>query len=83
MGLYKREQTFTIIAAVLFVVGAVFMFIYIFGTQMWALWVGLAFAIVSTALYVLIQIQHYRFKKKYTAKESEIKAVAEKEPKKV
>jgi len=83
MGLYKREQIFTIVAAVLFLIGAVFMLINTFGTQEWALWTGLVFAVVSATLYALIQIQHYRFKKKYTAKESEIKKLAEKEPKKV
>ena len=83
MGLYKREQTFTIIAAVLFLIGAVFMLVNAFGNQEWALWVGLAFAIASALLYVLIRLQHHNFKKKYTAKESEIQAVTEKESKKV
>jgi len=83
MGLYKREQTFTVVAAVLFLVGAVFMLINTFGNQLWALWVGLAFAVASVALYALIRIQHYQFKKRYSAKEGEIKAAVEKKPKKV
>jgi len=83
MGLYKREQTFTVLAAVLFLIGAVFMLINTFGNQLWALWVGLAFAVASGLIYLLIRIQHYQFKKRYSAKDSEIKAVAEKKPKKV
>ena len=83
MGLYKREQVFTIIAAVLFLIGAVFMLVNTFGSQGWALWVGLAFALMSALLYILIRIQHYRFIKKYTVKESEIKAATEKDSKKV
>jgi len=86
MGLYKREQIFTIIAAALFLAGAVFMLIDIFNgppDPSWAFWVGLVLAIASVLLFVLIQIQHIRFKRKYTANENELKALAEKEPKKV
>ena len=74
MGLYKREQYFMIIAAVLFLAGAVFLLINIFGNQTWALWVGLGFAIASTLLYIGIQIQHLQFNRKYRVKESELKA---------
>lgn len=77
MGLYKREQTFMIVAAVLFLVGAVFMLINTFGNQEWALWVAICFCVASVSLYVAIQIQHLQFNRKYTAKESEIKAVTE------
>ena len=79
MGLYKREQYFVIIAAALFLIGAVIVLINTFsGNHMWALWVGLGFAIASILLFIMIQVQHLQFNKKYTAKESEIKAVAEK-----
>ena len=81
MGLYKREQYFTVVAATLFLIGAVFMLINTFGNQEWALWVGLGFAVVSALLYLLIQIQHWQFNKKYTAKDREIKAVTEKDAK--
>ena len=79
MGLYKREQCFMIVAAVLFLVGAVFMLINTFGNQEWALWTGLVFAVASALLYVAIQIQHLQFKKKYTVKKRELKDVVEKE----
>lgn len=69
MGLYKREQYFTVIAAVLFLIGAVFMLVNTFGNQEWAVWVGLGFAVASSLLYLLIQIQRLQFNKKYTAKE--------------
>lgn len=74
MGLYKREQTFIIVAASLALVGAVFMLVNIFGAQEWAFWVGLGFAIASAIIFILIQIQHMQFNKKYTARESELKA---------
>jgi len=77
MGLYKKEQYFMIVAAALFLVGAVFMLVNTFGSQEWALWVGLAFAIAAALVYILIQIQHLQFNKKYTVKEKEIKAVTE------
>jgi len=79
MGLYKREQCFVIVAAALVLVGAVFLIVQAFGGYMWALWTGFGFVIAGALLYIAIQVQHIRFKKKYTAKESEIKAVAEKE----
>ena len=81
MGLYKREEYFTVVAAILFLIGAVFMLINTFGNQEWALWVGLGFAITSAMLYLLIQLQHLQFNKKYTAKEPEVKAAAEKDTK--
>ena len=66
-----------ILAASLFLVGAVFMLINTFADQTWALWVALCFCVASVALYGAIKIQHFRFNKKYTAKESEIKAIVE------
>jgi len=75
MGLYKREQYFMVVAAVLFLIGAVFMLINVFGVQEWALWVGLGFGVASVLLFALIQIQHLRFNRKYTVKESELRAV--------
>ena len=80
MGLYKREQYFVVVAAALVFVGAVFMLVNVFGDNiMWALWTGFGFAIAGALLYIAIQIQHIQFKRKYTAKESEIKAVVEKD----
>jgi len=69
MGLYKREQYFNVIAAVLFLIGAVFMLVWTFGNQEWAVWVGFGFAGAAALLYILIQIQRLQFNKKYTAKE--------------
>jgi len=83
MGLYKREQTFMIVAAVLFLVGAIFMLINTFGNQGWALWVAFVFCIASVSLWATIKIQQLRFNKKYTAKESEIKAITESDVKEV
>jgi len=77
MGLYKREQCFMIVAATLFLIGAIFMLVNTFGNQEWALWVALVFAVSAAVIYILIQIQHIQFNKKYTVKESEIKAIAE------
>jgi hypothetical protein len=79
MGLYKKEQYFMIVAATLFLIGAVFMLVNIFGNQTWALWIGLGFAVASVILYTAIQIQHYQFNKKYTCKNKEIKAAVDKE----
>lgn len=83
MGLYKREQYFVVVAAALFLVGAVFMLINTFGHQEWALWVALGFCIVSVLLYVAIQVQRLQFNKKYTVKEKELKAAAETDAKEV
>jgi len=82
MGLYKREQYFTLVAAVLFLIGAVFMLINTFAAQEWALWVGLGFAIASALLYLLIQIQRMQFNKKYTMKEKDVKEITEADSKK-
>ena len=83
MGLYKREQCFVIVAAALVFVGAIFMLIQALGGYMWALWIGFGFAIAGALLYIAIQIQHIQFKRKYTAKTSEIKAATEKDTKEV
>ena len=76
MGLYKREQYFVIVAATLFLAGAVFALVHAFGNQDWALWVALCLCIASILLYTAIQVQHLQFNKKYTIKEKELKAAA-------
>jgi len=72
MGLYKREQVFTIIAAVLFLIGAVFMLLATFSDNQWAVWTGLAFAVVAATLYVLLVLENRKiFSKKMTYPDTE------------
>ena len=50
---YSKGQIYTLIAACLFVVGAIFMLVNTFADAMWALLVGIGFAAVATVFYVL------------------------------
>ena len=74
----KKEQWFMIIAASLFVVGAVFMLVNALGGYEWALWFGIGFAAASAILYIIVQAARVRFKNKYTPTESEIIAAEQK-----
>lgn len=74
----KKEECFLIVAASLFLAGAVFMLVNTFGTQEWALWVGLACAVCAVLVYAIVKFARMRFDKKYTARESEIIAKQQK-----
>ena len=70
----KKEQWFIIIAATLFLIGAIFMLVNTFGGFEWALWVGIGFAAASAVLYIIVYFARRRFNKKYAPREKEILA---------
>ena len=74
----KKEQWFIIIAASLFLAGAVLVLINALGGIEWALWVGIGFAVASIILYIVVYIARVQFNKKYTPSESEIIAAEQK-----
>jgi len=57
---YTKQQIYTVVAAGLFLVGAVFMLINTFSDNLWAFWVGLGFAVAALVFYLLIGIEHKR-----------------------
>jgi hypothetical protein len=75
---YKKEQWLMIIAASLFLAGAVFMLVNTFGGLEWALWTGLGFAAAAMCVYVLIVFINFRFNKKYTMSEREYQEAEQK-----
>lgn len=55
---YSKQQIYTIAAAALFLVGAIFMLVNTFADESWAFWVGLSFAIIAAAVYVMLVIEN-------------------------
>jgi len=66
MPKYTFDQWIIIIAAGLFMVGAVLMIVNVFGAQTWALWSGFAFAIIASALVIWGWLAHNRKQKSNT-----------------
>lgn len=55
----SRQQIYTVISAVLFLIGAVFMLINTFVEDaVWAFWVGLCLAVLATSVYVLLVLEN-------------------------
>ena len=52
MAKYSRDQWLVVAAAVVFLIGGVFMLINVFGGEEWAMWVGLGLAFLACALMV-------------------------------
>ena len=57
---YTFDQWIIVIAATLFMIGAVLMIINVFGAQNWALWTGFALAVIASALVVWGWLMHNR-----------------------
>jgi len=55
---YTRDQWLTILAATIFLIGAVFMLVNVFAAQTWALAVGLGLAIVASLIMLLAMIDN-------------------------
>ena len=55
---YSRLQIFQIVAAGLFLVGAIFMLVHTFADEPWSFWVGLGFAVVAAVFYLLIALEN-------------------------
>jgi len=78
---YSKQQIYTITAAALFLVGAIFMLVNTFADLKWAFWVGLGFAVVAGTVYILLVIENRKeISKKLAstaAKESEQPEIAQ------
>jgi len=62
---YSKQQIFQITAAVLFLIGAVFMLVNTFTDQIWSFWVGLGFALAASSFYIFMAVENRRlFSKK-------------------
>ena len=53
-----KQQLYTIGAAVLFLLGSIFMILYTFMDLPWAFWTGLGIAIAAAVVYVLLVIEN-------------------------
>jgi len=49
---YSKEQILTMASAIVFLVGAIFMLVNVFGGHTWSFIVGLSFAVVASLLAV-------------------------------
>ena len=64
---YSLQQIEQLAAAVLFLIGAIFMLVDTFADQSWAFWTGLGFAVAATILYIFIIIENQKnIRKKLT-----------------
>ena len=52
MGKYSKDQILTVASALVFLIGAVFMLVNVFGGYAWSFIVGLSLAVVASALAV-------------------------------
>jgi len=69
---YNKVQILQIIAAAIFLVGAIFMLIQTFTDEQWAFYVGLSLALVAGSLYVWILVENRRtMNKKLTYSDNE------------
>jgi len=68
---YTRAQVYTLVAATLFLLGAIFMLVNTFADVSWAFWVGLGFAVVASGFYIFLVIEN---KKVVTKKLTDTKA---------
>lgn len=48
----NRTELLNIIAAVIFITGAVFMLVNVFGVDIWAFWTGFGLALVATTILI-------------------------------
>ena len=55
---YTRDQWLTLVAAGIFLIGAVFMLVNVFGAQTWALIIGLGLAVVATVIMIVAMIDN-------------------------
>jgi len=53
----SKQQIYTVIAAILFLIGAVFMLVSTFGAVSWAFYVGLGFAAAAIVIYILYIVE--------------------------
>jgi hypothetical protein len=53
---YNKEQWFSVAAAALFLAGAVFALINVFGGQVWAFWIALGFIIAAVITYIVVML---------------------------
>ena len=74
---YGKEKWFMLVAASLFLVGAVLLLVNTFAGEDWARWAGLGFACLATIVYLIVVLDKRRWAKKYTISENEIVAIAE------
>ena len=55
---YSKQQIYQISAAVLFLIGAIFLLITTFSEYTWAFWVGLGITLIASAFYILVWIEN-------------------------
>jgi Ca2+/Na+ antiporter len=64
---YTKQQIIQVTAAVLFLIGAIFMLVNTFADQAWSFWTGLGFAVVAAAVYIYMFVENRKlFSKKLT-----------------
>ena len=56
MKKFSIGQIYQITAAVLFLIGAIFMLVNTFADEPWAFWLGLGFALIAAVFYILLGI---------------------------
>lgn len=70
----NKNQICTIISAVLFLIGAIFMLVYTFGDQDWAIWTGLILAVLATGIYILVVVEQRKAVSKNLTETKQTKA---------
>ena len=64
---YSKQQIYQLTAAIIFLVGAVFLLVGTFTVGTWASWVGIGLAVVASVFYVLLIVENKKtFTKKLT-----------------
>ena len=77
---YSKQQTYTILAATLFLIGAIFMLVNTFAQQPWAFWTGLAFAVAAAGVYGFLILENRRIISRKLADTAPSEPVTEKKP---
>ena len=57
---YSKQQIYHIAAAIMFLIGAIFMLINTFADQLWAFGVGAGFAGLAAVFYIFLWIENRR-----------------------
>ncbi|MDR0462272.1 MAG: hypothetical protein LBG88_02995 [Christensenellaceae bacterium] len=57
---FPLSQIYQMVAAVLFLIGAVFMLFNTFADKVWAFWTGLGFALAASVAYIMMVIEAKR-----------------------
>jgi uncharacterized membrane protein len=76
---YNKEQWVTIVAASLFLIGAVFALFNVFGGASWALWVALVYIMAAIVAYLIVLLGKHIWRQKFTISSRELNQATERQ----